>query len=68
MNHIAMKCGIRSQSALIATINDAHKRKREPKLPFLVLRNQTEKDEPQPQVLEALGFLMTNCAPSSPSE
>jgi len=29
---------------------------------------QTEKDEPQPQVLVAFGFLMTNCAPSRPSE
>src|SRR5207247_2544816 len=26
-----------------------------------------EKDEPQPQVLVALGFLITNCAPSRPS-
>ena len=28
---------------------------------------QVENDEPQPQVVVALGFLMTNCAPSSPS-
>jgi len=27
-----------------------------------------EKDDPQPQVLVAFGFLITNCAPSSPSE
>jgi hypothetical protein len=27
----------------------------------------TENDDPQPQVLEAFGFLITNCAPSSPS-
>jgi hypothetical protein len=26
-----------------------------------------EKLDPQPQVLVALGFLMTNCAPSRPS-
>ena len=29
--------------------------------------NQTENDDPQPQVLFALGFLMTNWAPSRPS-
>jgi hypothetical protein len=28
---------------------------------------QAEKDEPQPQVVTALGLRMTNCAPSSPS-
>jgi len=28
---------------------------------------QTEKDEPQPQVDDAFGFLITNCEPSSPS-
>lgn len=28
---------------------------------------QTENDEPQPQVLVAPGFLMTNCAPSRSS-
>lgn len=35
---------------------------------FACLRlDQTEKEEPQPQVDTALGFLMTNWAPSSPS-
>ena len=29
--------------------------------------DQAEKDEPQPQVVVAFGFLMTNCAPSRPS-
>ena len=29
--------------------------------------DQTEKDEPQPQVVDAFGFLMTNCAPSRSS-
>jgi hypothetical protein len=28
---------------------------------------QAEKEDPQPQVLVAFGFLMTNCAPSRPS-
>jgi hypothetical protein len=28
---------------------------------------QTEKDEPQPQVVEAFGFRITNCEPSRPS-
>lgn len=28
----------------------------------------TENEEPQPQVLVAFGFLITNCAPSRPSE
>ncbi len=32
------------------------------------LTNQTEKEDPQPQVVVAFGFLMTNCEPSSPSE
>jgi hypothetical protein len=27
-----------------------------------------ENDEPQPQVVVAFGFLITNCAPSRPSE
>ena len=30
-------------------------------------RTYAENDEPQPQVLVALGFLITNCAPSRPS-
>ena len=30
-------------------------------------RTQTEKLEPQPQVVSALGFLMTNCAPCKSS-
>jgi len=30
-------------------------------------RTQTENDDPQPQVVLALGFLITNCAPSRPS-
>lgn len=29
--------------------------------------NQAEKEEPQPQVDVAPGFLMTNCAPSRPT-
>ena len=29
---------------------------------------KTEKDEPQPQVVVAFGFRITNCAPSIPSE
>jgi len=28
---------------------------------------QTEKDEPHPQVVEALGLRITNCAPCRPS-
>jgi hypothetical protein len=28
---------------------------------------QVENDDPQPQVLVAFGFLITNCAPSTPS-
>ena len=28
---------------------------------------QAENDEPQPQVVVAFGFLITNCAPSRPS-
>jgi hypothetical protein len=28
---------------------------------------QTEKLDPQPQVVVAFGFLITNCAPSRPS-
>ena len=36
---------------------------------FMCLDNAyAENDEPQPQVLVAPGFLMTNCAPSRPSE
>jgi hypothetical protein len=30
--------------------------------------NQALKDDPQPQVELAFGFLITNCAPSRPSE
>jgi hypothetical protein len=29
--------------------------------------NQTENEEPHPQVVVALGFLMTNCAPCKSS-
>ena len=31
------------------------------------LAAQTENEEPQPQVVWAFGFLITNCAPSRPS-
>jgi hypothetical protein len=37
-------------------------------LRFLETPNQAEKDDPQPQVLVALGFLITNWEPSKPSE
>ncbi len=30
-------------------------------------RHQAEKEDPQPQVVVALGFLMTNCAPCKSS-
>ena len=32
--------------------------------PRLLRNAQAEKDEPQPHVVDAFGFLMTNCAPS----
>jgi len=34
---------------------------------FKPAKYQAENDEPQPQVVVAFGFLMTNCDPSSPS-
>lgn len=43
--------------------------KRGPKAPFFKLEAsaQTENDDPQPQVVLACGFLMTNCAPLTDS-
>ncbi len=35
--------------------------------PFLNGSTQTENEDPQPQVVVALGFLMTNCAPCKSS-
>ena len=36
-------------------------------LPAWRLGSQTENEEPHPQVVVALGFLMTNCAPCKSS-
>ena len=39
-----------------------------PRRPFLTgFKNQAENEEPQPQVVVAFGFLITNCAPSRSS-
>ena len=46
------------------------KKKQDHEGPVSALRlveDQTEKLEPHPQVVVAFGFLITNCAPSSPS-
>ncbi len=33
----------------------------------VTVKRHTENDDPQPQVEDAFGFLITNCAPSNPS-
>ena len=43
------------------------KRGRKAAVAPVVRPRQTENDEPQPQVVCAFGFLITNCAPSRPS-
>ena len=36
-------------------------------IPNSISGGHTENDEPQPQVVEAFGLRITNCAPSKPS-
>ncbi len=50
-----------------ATVIEMENGARGPRLRLPGFGDQAENDEPQPQVVVAFGFLMTNCAPSSPS-
>ena len=61
----------KASASWVRSIRRARKRSRNkkgrPRRPFLCTDPQTENDEPQPQVVVAFGFLITNCAPSRSS-
>jgi len=61
------RVSLRSTPGYVSFMN--RKRNGAARAPLAVdgLRRQAENDEPQPQVVVAFGFLITNCAPSSPS-